>query len=94
MIPCDCAAPLYAALIGQMCTLRVFFSCCFLKQQAVSSIVVCQLLSHVVIPGSFPAVAPIPCPEFNKAGQFQRGNTACSAWRTAVAWQTWWLRHC
>ncbi len=64
--PCDCTAPLYAALIGQMCILSYWFS----KQQAVGGTTAHQLLSQVVLSGIYPAVAPISCPDFNKAGQF------------------------
>lgn len=67
-------SPLCAALIGQMCT----FSYGFSKQQAVSSTAARQLLSQVVVCGICPAVAPISCLDFNKAGQFQRGSAACS----------------
>lgn len=90
MTLCDCTAPLYAAVIDQMCTLSYWFS----KQQAVGSTAVHQLLSQVVVCGIYPAVAPIFCLDFNKAGQFQRGNAACSVPRTAVGWQARWLRPC
>lgn len=80
---------LYAALTGQTCCFQPLLLLLFFKQQAsrVFSIAVHQVLSHVLLSGICPAVAPIFCPSFNKVGQFHCGNAACSAQHTAVGWQ-------